>query len=429
MNDAHSAFRADTLLPILCCATALLLSSADTLFAQPIGNPEPLRIQDWQGWENLQGTPNGADCVSIAPNAIDCFSHSSGDLMWHRRWDGATWLPWTPAQGVVMEGYVDSKPDCVSASTSRIDCFVRADADKALYHRFWEGNVVSGWEALGGTLTSDPECVSADPRQIDCYARGSSGELLHRHFDGDIWAQWENLGGQIAEGTKPGCASPGQGRIDCVVVWTDQGVRHRRFGTAPTAWSQVSGGTIIGPDSAIKSPKCYASPSANRVDCVAPYLPPSGGYGSLVRLIFDSQNSSSAISISNLGSDFGRAGPHNGQPVKFYDWDCVERSNERLDCMELVVWGTTSYLVHVPGATFLRHLSLTPIGSPGWIDVTLATNTVTEPRFIDCVSWDGERIDCFTSGWTVTGYQAPLGHASYAWHRVTLPPKPRPFPP
>ena len=390
--------------PSLWWVTILSLSSGC------IPHLQPLMIQKWEGWENLQGTTFGADCVSIAANSIDCFAIGSGGITMRRHWNGTDWLPWTSAPGLPVEATYYSKPECISSSATRVDCFVRAQADNALYHRFWENDVVSGWEFLGGTLTSDPECVSANTGQIDCFMRGTTGALFRRHFDGNVWAPWENWGGQMAPDTKPGCASPGNGRIECVVTWIDEYPRHHGFGTALTAWSTPMGGAVRAVDDILKSPKCYASPAANRVDCVAPVL--GNAQYSLTRYIFDGQNMSSM----GLGSDYN-SGVH-ARILKSYDWDCVERSNDRFDCMELVSWSPDVTLAANP--PFLHQLSLGIDVPFVWVTPALTPIMYAQPISVDCVSSDGERIDCFSSGWPGGGAQWPLGHAAYVWQTPSV---------
>ena len=84
------------------------------------------------------------------------------------------WGGWEDLGGTILEA-----PSCVSWGPNRIDCFARG-LNKAMWHRWWDGNAWGGWEDLGGSILEAPACVSWGPNRIDCFARGENKAMWHR---------------------------------------------------------------------------------------------------------------------------------------------------------------------------------------------------------------------------------------------------------
>jgi hypothetical protein len=78
----------------------------------------------------------------------------------------AQWGGWEDLGGIIFEA-----PNCVNWGANRIDCFARG-TDRAMYHRWWDGNQWGGWEDLGGVILESPNCISWSVNRIDCFARG-----------------------------------------------------------------------------------------------------------------------------------------------------------------------------------------------------------------------------------------------------------------
>jgi hypothetical protein len=99
----------------------------------------------------------------------------------------------------------------------------------ASIHSFIEGNMGAGgwggWESLGGIILDRPSCVAWGPNRLDCFARGTDRAMWHRWWDGQAWGGWESLGGIILD--EPNCVSWGSDRIDCFARGTDRAMWHR----------------------------------------------------------------------------------------------------------------------------------------------------------------------------------------------------------
>jgi len=233
----------------------------------------------WSGWEHLgtPSTPSGAgiletpNCVSWQARRIDCFARGADRAMWHRWFDGRAWHGWESLGGEILE-----VPNCVSWKTRRIDCFARG-TDQAMYHRWFDGNAWRGWEHLGAPSTPSgagvletPNCVSWQARRIDCFARGADRAMWHRWFDGNAWRGWENLGGPEPERIildAPNCVSWEAHRIDCFARGADQAMHHRWFdGSAWRGWENLGGPAPEGV--ILDAPNCV-SWEAHRIDCFA----------------------------------------------------------------------------------------------------------------------------------------------------------------
>ncbi len=375
-------------------AVGLLASTASAQINGTI--LRPLTVEQWHGWEGLGGvTGGGPECLATQVNRIDCFVRISGALIVRKQWDGTTWNGPTLISGVAMDSFFDSRPECVTWGADHIDCFVRRDSDKQLFRRTIHGAYMSGWEALGGNLTSDPECVTTAPERITCLARNTSGALASISFDGNVWSGWTANGGQILEGTRPSCVVF-RAQINCAVVGTDNVLRHFRFTSTGVEQRNMQGGAVVQPGPGVNSsPKCYVAlggaPDSWTDDSIVCFAARQTNFG---RWIWNDQGSNPSWALSDMG------GTVNG------DWDCVVRSADRTDCVDLVL--QNSGFNGPANQATLRHRVLetgqgvrianVPLQGAGGI-----------PTFVRCMSWASDRLDCFASG--TPFLPSPLLHA------------------
>jgi Repeat of unknown function (DUF346) len=309
--------------------------------------PGPAAQAAWNGWEGLGGiileAPN---CTSWGANRIDCFARGTDRAMYHRWWDGNAWGGWEDLGGIILDA-----PNCVSWSANRIDCFARG-TDRAMYHRWWDGQQWGGWEDLGGIILEAPNCTSWGAERIDCFARGTDRAMYHRWWDGNAWGGWESLGGIILE--SPSCVTWGPNRIDCFARGTDAAMYHRWWdGQQWGGWEDL-GGVIL------EAPNCV-SWDANRIDCFARGTDQAmyhrwwdgnmwGGWEDLGGVILEAPN-------------------------------CESWGANRIDCFAR---GTDAAMYHRwwDGSTW-----------GGWEDLD---GGLLEGPY--CLSWGANRIDCFARG-------------------------------
>src|SRR5438105_867576 len=67
-------------------------------------------------------------------------------------------------------------PVLVSSGPSRLDAFIRG-ADRAMWHKWWNGSTWTAWESLGGIVTSNVAAVSWAANRIDLVALGGDSGL------------------------------------------------------------------------------------------------------------------------------------------------------------------------------------------------------------------------------------------------------------
>lgn len=356
----------------------------------------PLGGFDWTGWVSQGGVAVSApECVSAQDKRIDCFTRGQDGQLWRRAFDGSVWMPWTKAAGVANASLYEARPECVVPAHGHIDCFVRRHGDGAMFRRTWAGAYVHSWENLGGSLASDPDCVTQKAERIDCFARGEDGAMWQNSFTGDAWTGWVSRGGDIAEGTKPACALRSAGKIECLVVWDDKGLRHMSVGSDD--WDEVDDDIAAASPSTenlVPSPKCYGAPDDARVDCFVPVA--DEGRRALMYLRYDG-----SWTTDDLSSDFGREAAGADRELAQYDFDCVVRANMRFDCMEVATWrGYKGTAADGGPAVRFRHYAYALGGPPAqWRNVPLTMPVQAgNVSFLKCLSVDGERMDCFTGG-------------------------------
>lgn len=385
-------------------AAALLVSSGAASAQVNVDKLVPLQPNEqWQGWENLGGvTAGGPECVATQANRLDCFARVSGGLLIRKQWNGAQWNGPMSINGIAMDSFFGSRPECVTLAPDHIDCFARRDGDQVMFQRSIYGGIMTGWHALGGNLSSEPDCVSVGGGRLDCFARAASASansapavLMHNSFDGNIWSGWVSRGGQILARTKPSCVVF-RGEIHCIVVWSDGMLRQMQFQSSGLVVRNMPGGVLTEPAPGMgTSPKCMVSrgPDANSplddtIHCFAP------GLGLLLHETWNGQGNQN-WTLSDMGGTFGGG-----------DWDCLMRSELRIDCMELVKTRTPGS--NTPNGFFLRHR----VHEAGQAVRIATVNLPTQgaiPTFLRCVSWAPDRIDCFSGGSNLDG--SPLLHS------------------
>ena len=90
----------------------------------------------------------------------------------------------------------------VSWGTNRLDIFGLGQ-DNAMYHKAWDGNSwlpsENDWERLGGVFTSPPAVASWGTNRLDIFGLGQDNAMYHKAWDGNSWLpsenDWERLGG------------------------------------------------------------------------------------------------------------------------------------------------------------------------------------------------------------------------------------------
>lgn len=362
----------------------------------------PILAERWSGWESLGGnTVSGVECVATQVNRLDCFTATNGGAINRTSWDGARWTT-TPMAGAPLF-HLDSRPECVSWAADHIDCFARSGNDPTpLFQRIVHGSFMTGWSPMGGALSSDPDCVALRAERLDCVAAGPNRALIHSSFDGNIWSPWTPRGDRLMQISKPSCVAF-RGEINCIFANDpSNSLRHFRFAPAGIVSLDMQGGALQLPGVSNLGPKCYVSvdPDPNshlddRIHCFAPRVGTS--QSSLARWEWNGQGN---WSISNLGENFS-----------FGDWDCAVRSSQRTDCVELVLQGSSAQ----PTGYRLRHRLFQLGQGVSVTDVNLPPAGTGIPRFIRCVSWSVDRLDCFASGGG-----APLLHAWFTMERPEI---------
>jgi hypothetical protein len=68
-----------------------------------------------------------------------------------------------------------------SRGANTLDCFT-VGADRALWHKVWDGSTWGAWESLGGEIYSAPAAACPRPDRIDIFALGSNRQVLHKWY-------------------------------------------------------------------------------------------------------------------------------------------------------------------------------------------------------------------------------------------------------
>ena len=133
-----------------------------------------------------------------------------------------------------------SSPAICSRTDTTFDVFA-VGADKALWHRYYDGKSWHTWESLGGIITSSPAAVTRGG-VIYIFARGNDGALWQISWTGTAWTKWQSIGGKLLSGTSPTVCVGDATSLDVFVIGTDNGIWHRDWnGTAWGTWRLEAG--------------------------------------------------------------------------------------------------------------------------------------------------------------------------------------------
>ena len=142
------------------------------------------------------------------------------------------------------------------------------------------------------------------------------------------------------------------------------------------------------------------------IRCFAPTFSSNGG---LTLSFWTKLPDPSTWGIGSLDSRLGG--------LLYYDFDCVARGVDRVDCMEVVGRGTSTFGGRP--TTQFRHFSWGLGATNAWRTVTSLVGAPLpgDTYGLSCLKWGGDRVDCFASaGWLST---SPLFHAWNVWYDPT----------
>jgi hypothetical protein len=195
----------------------------------------------WLPWDSVGGVmQNDAGAVSGAASTIDVIVRGQDSGLWHRHFNGSTWLPWDNLGGVTNDG-----PDIASWGAMRLDVFVRGQ-DNGLWHRWWDGTTWQPWENLGGVLNAAPGAVATTTNSLAVFIRGQDNALWYRTWSGTAWSAWISLGGVLWSG--PDVSSCAAGHFDVFIRGQDSSLWRRSFdGTNWGSWISLGGQWTSGP--------------------------------------------------------------------------------------------------------------------------------------------------------------------------------------
>src|SRR5215211_260029 len=143
--------------------------------------------------------------VSWAPDRLDIFVRGANSGMFHKSWNGQTWLPSPTAWDALGEEFSGPFLRTTSAVASwgpnRVDVF-GFGLNREMLHRYWENGAWlhdPDWEDLGGEFTSPPAVASWGPNRLDVFGLGTDHAMYHKGRNTVGWAQvWEPLGGNFS---------------------------------------------------------------------------------------------------------------------------------------------------------------------------------------------------------------------------------------
>lgn len=216
------------------------------------GDAMPADQREWSEWRSLGGELAFGPCAcSWGPNRLDVFGVGTDRALYHKYWNGNRWSAWES-----LGGELTAKPAAVSWGPRRIDVFGRA-TDNSLYHKWFDGSRWHDWEGLGGTLLAAPAVSSRRARHLDVFVVATDRSLYHRLWNGSEWTPWETLGGTLT--ADPAAVSWGNNRIDVFGRATDETLHHKWWnGSSWSAWEPNNRRMLFGP--------AACSRRANRLD-------------------------------------------------------------------------------------------------------------------------------------------------------------------
>lgn len=191
------------------------------------------------GWETM-GTYTGVigaptpiwNGAQLEAYALDGSSHP----VWNHRTGNASWSGWStlPGGGTAMAGTTtpDYTVGVVQTSDGNVRLFIEGTDGAEWTAIFNNGNLVSGWGSMGGTLKSAAFGV-VGTAPVDVYAVGSDGSIWRDTDSGSGYGGWNKV-----------CNSPGSGPT-CPAFPATQAstvqVDIRGDGGAEEFWAEGSG--------------------------------------------------------------------------------------------------------------------------------------------------------------------------------------------
>jgi hypothetical protein len=178
---------------------------------------------------------------------IDVFVRGSDGAVWQKYYNNSVWSGWHSLGGQLASG---TGPAVSSWSAGRLDVFAEG-TNGVLYHKYWNGATWSGWESLGGSLTASPSATSPNNGVIDVFVRGTDGAVWQKSFNNG-WSSWKSLGGKLAPNSGPGVDTDW-----LFVQGTDGQLWHMLWSENGATWGTLSGA----PPEALST----SSPAASRM--------------------------------------------------------------------------------------------------------------------------------------------------------------------
>ena len=194
------------------------------------------------------GEPGGAadtarasgPVVAWAPDRLDVFVIGADRALYHKWWNGAAWGPSLAGAYEKLDGICLTRPEVVAWGPNRLDMFV-IGTNSALYHKWWDGTAwkpsLTGYEDMGGLIQGQPKAVAWGPNRLDVFVKGTDRALYHKWWEGAAWGPspagaYEKMGGLIQG--QPKAVAWGPNRLDVFVKGTDGALYHKWWDGA--AW-------------------------------------------------------------------------------------------------------------------------------------------------------------------------------------------------
>ena len=194
--------------------------------------------------------PSSSPVYAWGPNRLDTFVVGADRALYHKWWNGSAWGPSVTGYEL-MGGTCTSVPQAIAWGPNRLDVFVTG-TDSALYHKWFNGSAwgpsLTGYEFMGGLCLDDPRIVSWGPNRLDVFVLGSNRALFHKWFNGSAWGPsltgYDTLGGICL--TQPEIVSWGPNRLDVFVIGTDRALYHKwwngsSWGPSATGYERLGG--------------------------------------------------------------------------------------------------------------------------------------------------------------------------------------------
>jgi hypothetical protein len=189
--------------------------------------------QQWNGWYGLGGQIVGAPAVvNVRAGLTDIYVRGTDDRLYQKWWDGQKWNPSDDGWDRHDDGdfRLGSAPAVVAAGDAFRDIYVRGQ-DGAVYHKYWDGQLWSGWQSISGGIVGAPGVAGVRPGFTDIYVRGLDDRLYQRWWDGQRWGPaggWlQHDDGDFRLGSEPAPVAVGDDFRDVYVRGQDGLVYHK----------------------------------------------------------------------------------------------------------------------------------------------------------------------------------------------------------